>query len=515
MNDDKCLRKNLLSHLTYSNKSAISEAFCIPCKSFYLTTKNKSGLGSRITVETLENIKTNYYSEHVTTTYLNKTKSGKVLRILKYSLRKTCQTSKIEHPEAKVSRGTFIKLRPTEIRLMRQAKWFQCLCDICDNIQLLCRAIKTSMLRSNPTQKIPAFLTDDLELAKEVVCDIHNPGCLHRKCLNCSPDAIKTHFQDWIRDSDHVPIRYFQWQRVAEMYNGKEIKEMRKFELNGERWELVNSLMSQLGNFPYHKYNAVSQLGSFRKCKQSLKNHQVCAIMDFAENYVCRGAFEAQNVFYSRNSVTIHPLVLIFSRNSAVQRDSVVLLTEDLKHDSAAVYVFVQQLAQHLRLKHPHITEILFWSDGCSSQYKSKIPFYNIATNFKTGFGVVWNFFGSRHGKGESDGESAVVKNFLDRSVKARQMDLHDAKGVYDFLQDSELLVTNSNSDSHRHFYIVTRTDIELFRENIPATIKIPGVRRIHHAMGNNGCLVYHRLSCYCNEICKHVTVEKSLKYPG
>ena len=121
------------------------------------------------------------------------------------------------------------------------------------------------MLRSTPTQKIPAFLTDDLELAKEVVCDILNPGCLHRKCLNCSPDAIKTHFQDWIRDSDHVPIRYFQWQRVAEMYNGKEIKEMRKVELNGERWELVNSLMSQLGKFPYLKYNAVSVLGRFKK----------------------------------------------------------------------------------------------------------------------------------------------------------------------------------------------------------------------------------------------------------
>ena len=88
-------------------------------------------------------------------------------------------------------RGTFIKLRPTEIRLMQQAGRFQCLCDVCDNIQLLCRAIKTSMLRSNSTQETATILIDVLELAKGVVCDIHNHDCLDRKCLNCSPDAFK------------------------------------------------------------------------------------------------------------------------------------------------------------------------------------------------------------------------------------------------------------------------------------------------------------------------------------
>ena len=61
----------------------------------------------------------------------------------------------------------------------------------------------------------------------------------------------------------------------------------------------------------------------------------------------------------------------------------------------------------------------------------------NIAKAFCTDFKATWNFFESRHSKGEADGESAVVKNYLDTVVRSQQLTLHDVHDCYSLLQAS------------------------------------------------------------------------------
>ena len=57
------------------------------------------------------------------------------------------------------------------------------------------------------------------------------------------------------------------------------------------------------------------------------------------------------------------------------------------------------------------------WSDGCTSQFKSKKPFYFISCypNMTNGCSMLWSFFESGHGKGPHDGASVVVKCFIRR----------------------------------------------------------------------------------------------------
>ncbi len=66
-------------------------------------------------------------------------------------------------------------------------------------------------------------------------------------------------------------------------------------------------------------------------------------------------------------------------------------------------------------------TEHWVWSDGCSGQFKSSCCWYHVALYSPKIVGphtlhrcqMLWNFFGSSHGKGEYDGAWPMVKREL------------------------------------------------------------------------------------------------------
>ena len=63
----------------------------------------------------------------------------------------------------------------------------------------------------------------------------------------------------------------------------------------------------------------------------------VC-VVDLAENY-----------YAGSDSVTVHQMVLIFTEDSSVRRDSVTTMSDDSKHDDAyAVYMFMGALEVHV-----------------------------------------------------------------------------------------------------------------------------------------------------------------------
>ena len=90
--------------------------------------------------------------------------------------------------------------------------------------------------------------------------------------------------------------------------------------------------------------------------------------MDLAENFVCQRQGEAQSAYYSRNQVTIHPMVITLKQQSGTPiRDSDVIVSNELKNDSTAVSQFVKVLDAHLSAMNPHIQRIVFWCDGCAA----------------------------------------------------------------------------------------------------------------------------------------------------
>jgi len=86
------------------------------------------------------------------------------------------------------------------------------------------------------------------------------------------------------------------------------------------------------------------------------------------------------------------------------------------------------------------IEHIVQWTDDCAAQYKSKGPFSDISCSL-IDFGATLerNFFGSRHGKGPSDGESAVVKHHATSAIMTGKATIASAEDLFKYCQESNL----------------------------------------------------------------------------
>ena len=129
--------------------------------------------------------------------------------------------------------------------------------------------------------------------------------------------------------------------------------------------------------------------------------------------------------------------------------------------------------------------------------------------------GITWNFFGSRHGKCEADGEAAVVKNHLDRVVKAEDRSVGDAQAAFHILNSSERKITSGSS--RRHFYLISEDEMKAARESpVPVIPPVPGVRSIHQVKFlRPNTISYSLYSCYCEEPCDHKPCTKDYTFCG
>ena len=88
-----------------------------------------------------------------------------------------------------------------------------------------------------------------------------------------------------------------------------------------------------------------------------------------------------------------------------------VFLSDDIQHDAHIVRNITSSVRNHLQQK--GVDNLIMWSDGCSAQCESKLPFFFVSESR-----LEWVFFGSRHGKSPCDACGAVVKVTCDEEVK-------------------------------------------------------------------------------------------------
>lgn len=509
------IRRELLPKLATSNKKAVAMRLGISRNLFYY--KSQKGQNPKTALDTINKVREFYFREEISTIYPNKTKSGKIMRAMKFTKARTYKLF-VEEYGALTKQTTFYKLRPRDIKLRKKAQYLQCLCDPCDNVQIISKTVRKSMLKDG--LQPPDMLVDDYELAKASVCDFDRYECLDNKCAECRPHEVFDEvLKTWLENEDGEVMTWTIWERADDEYKGKVVKKLMKVRKSGVRADLYNDLKSQLAKLPsyaLHKKNCVAQLYSYRMCKESLRPDEAVVVVDFAENYVCRQAAEAQASYYGRNSTTVHPMVIIFPNDSEISRDYFDIISNDLNHDGSAVKVFISKLSNHITKTYPHIKTLKIWSDGCGVQYKSRLPMLNISDNFFIPQKVIWNFFGSRHGKNESDGESAVVKSALEISTRAELLTMTHPIHCYEYLISSTL-IKPQNPTARRHFAFVDREDIEQERFSLPAVIcAIPNVRQIHQICGSGGKVVFSRLSCYCTSDCRHGLIDSTtFNFPG
>ena len=160
---------------------------------------------------------------------------------------------------------------------------------------------------------------------------------------------------------------------------------------------------------------------------------QAVAVMDFAENFTIQA-------HWVQRQVTIHTVFLVrHAPNSTddapvLLKESLVMISDDIKQDSAAVYAFTNQLLIHISNNPgPLPIKVLHrFTDNCATQYKCKHSFGHLHLYPRIhNVNVVYHYTESGHGKGPSDGIGATVKQHLSRMIIADEVVLHTAYDVY------------------------------------------------------------------------------------
>ena len=174
--------------------------------------------------------------------------------------------------------------------------------------------------------------------------------------------------------------------------------------------DFVKGLIEKLQVLKVHMFINNQQTKFFYNFKESLGDGVVLAVGDFSENYSFVYQDAVQGVHWSNTQVTLHPWMCYFKQDGVLKTFSVLFISDCLTHNTVAVFSFQKVLIRLLKEK-LNLVKILYFSDGCSKQYKNKKNFLNLA-NHKIDFGVAadWAFSATSHGKGPWDGLAGSVK---------------------------------------------------------------------------------------------------------
>ena len=72
-----------------------------------------------------------------------------------------------------------------------------------------------------------------------------------------------------------------------------------------------------------------------------MKQEEFVVTCDFSENYTFVLQDEVQSHHWNAQQATIHPFVIYYKNGEQIEHLSFVVISEDLRHDSIAVNLFV------------------------------------------------------------------------------------------------------------------------------------------------------------------------------
>ena len=172
-------------------------------------------------------------------------------------------------------------------------------------------------------------------------------------------------------------------------------------------------------------------------------------IADFSENYRCVKQDEIQSAYYSYQQATLFPLIAYYTClgcNDAVVQESVVFISPDLVHDAMAVAQYLKKMTEHVQGHVKFVHEVQF-TDGCYSQFQSKLPFQHLSETKTHNFER--SYFGSRHGKGPCDALGGIIKKQAEMYVRTRKGSIQDAKALFEFC-DINLTINTDSKCQHK-----------------------------------------------------------------
>ncbi len=146
-----------------------------------------------------------------------------------------------------------------------------------------------------------------------------------------------------------------------------------------------------------------------------------------------------------------------------------------------------------IKAQHPAVTNLHFFGDGPTTQYRQKGNFFLLSTepSLKGFENVTWSFFEASHCKGAPDGIGGSLKRQADTLARQGQ-DIEDAEVFYRKVKKA--------GTSVKLFFIGEDevTALAERMENVPL-LPIKGTMNVHQVISTTpGTVKYRDISCFC-----------------
>ena len=170
----------------------------------------------------------------------------------------------------------------------------------------------------------------------------------------------------------------------------------------------------------------------FEECKKQLQKGDILMVMDFAQKLgSTRDRMKFKVPYWSRSQTTLHPIIIYYLCPEDCHHlicDEVIVISDDLVHDSFAVKAFMDRALEHLKEKNVPVEGIVLFSDNCSVQYKSCHVFDQMS---QREIPILHNYFGSNYGKGDADSAIGHLSQHVDSVVRSGVIEISDSLFAY------------------------------------------------------------------------------------
>ena len=335
----------------------------------------------------------------------------------------------------------------------------------------------------------------------------HDADCIYQECDNCDMEKqFRQHYGPLVSNGtkkkrgdkngsgSNPRLTWKRWETSNDELK-KKVLVMKNGYIKDLLDEAVEDIMkpTNRSTFVKHHFQSEWQQRQFLTIQQNLAKNHVIMVLDFGKNRPIRHIENVKCDF--PDQVTIHPIVTFYHHPTIENlqvRDAKIFITDDLKHDYFAVHHFLELAIQQLEQDGIDCQNLITWSDGAVAQYKCSTALAMLSMLTRS---VVWNFFGSDHGKSECDGELGILNRSLDRAIAGGKVVMTNAEDMVNFCQEN---LTLDSPDSRRSYIHVAD---KLDRDDTKVNVNLmPGISSVHQVknVGEDYMVEIRRLSCFC-----------------
>ena len=392
----------------------------------------------------------------------------------------------------KVSLRTMYRHKPRHILTSHRQSYKQCLCEVCTNIDLKIDALNKILKGTLLGQIQGRDALSEMTLCNDVTID-----CINRTCKSCGVELVRDRLVEAIAPQRNSVLEFASWEMV-QREKGKR-RELVKAEHTAH--QLLLLLLEDLESFSKHVFTFRWQFSMFKQLRYSLPSTWALGVFDFAENFLCKYQDEVQSAHWGYNQVTVHPSVLYYACThtdcSEMVTDTIIYLSDDINHDAHFAKSVTDRCKKHLQktFQNKPLEKFVIFSDGCSSQYKSKLPFFHLCEDLSVP--IERCYFGSRHGKSACDAAGGVIKRLTDDDILSRRAVIQSAEAMYDNCM-ANYKIEGPCVHTRRSFQLIRPEEIDRKVKSSQVSTLV-GTRQLHSLcnIGKNK-LATRKLSCFC-----------------